>query len=167
MSATWDRGEGYREKLRGDPMTRECGARTRPGRPCQRLGNERNGRCHLHGGWSTGPRTEEGRIRQREAVTKHGYYTKEAIEERKLMRAVLSGGSQMPIPDTTLLGPSTPEEIERVRELKQFREEIEEVDHLEPETKESMLKRIDLQIRAFSGCTAAQIQCGIDFNIHF
>ena len=37
-----------------------CEARTRRGTPCQRPGNKINGRCKLHGGRSTGPRTEDG-----------------------------------------------------------------------------------------------------------
>jgi hypothetical protein len=38
----------------------------------------RNGRCRLHGGKSTGPRTEEGRARIRAARTRHDRYTAEA-----------------------------------------------------------------------------------------
>lgn len=55
---------------------RSCGARCKQtGYPCLRrpsrdlrTGQVRNGRCHLHGGLSTGPRTSEGRARAREAV---------------------------------------------------------------------------------------------------
>lgn len=36
-------------------MTARCGAKTRSGEPCQRWGSEKNGRCRLHGGASTGP----------------------------------------------------------------------------------------------------------------
>ena len=44
-----------------------CGARTkRTGRPC-RGPAMRNGRCRLHGGLSTGPRTPEGLARSRRA----------------------------------------------------------------------------------------------------
>ncbi len=39
----------------------ECGARTRAGTPCKRRDLYRNGRCKLHGGLSTGPRTAEGK----------------------------------------------------------------------------------------------------------
>jgi len=42
---------------------RYCGARTRKGTPCKRLDIYDNGRCHLHGGLSTGPKTEEGKRR--------------------------------------------------------------------------------------------------------
>jgi len=47
-----------------------CGARTKSGRPCQAKpvwdeehDRPRNGRCRLHGGLSTGPKTAEGRRR--------------------------------------------------------------------------------------------------------
>lgn len=45
-----------------------CNAKTRKGAPCQAppvwnksQDNARNGRCKLHGGLSTGPKTEAGR----------------------------------------------------------------------------------------------------------
>jgi hypothetical protein len=39
-----------------------CGARTRKGTPCKRRDvYDPNGRCKLHGGLSTGPRTEAGK----------------------------------------------------------------------------------------------------------
>jgi len=40
-----------------------CGARTRAGTPCKRRDLYRSGRCKLHGGTSTGPRTDEGKAR--------------------------------------------------------------------------------------------------------
>jgi hypothetical protein len=40
-----------------------CGARTRKGTPCKRRDIYYNGRCPLHGGLSTGPRTPEGKAR--------------------------------------------------------------------------------------------------------
>lgn len=40
-----------------------CGARTRKGTPCQRLDLYRSGRCKLHGGLSTGPRSVDGKER--------------------------------------------------------------------------------------------------------
>ena len=50
----------------------------------------RNGRCRLHGGLSTGPKTPEGIDRIRRAQLKHGRYMKEAraeqAEARKLGR---------------------------------------------------------------------------------
>ena len=44
-----------------------CGARTRKGTPCQAKGRLNGRRCKLHGGMSTGARTEEGRTRIAEA----------------------------------------------------------------------------------------------------
>jgi hypothetical protein len=40
-----------------------CGARTRRGTPCKRHDLYGSGRCPLHGGLSTGPRTEAGKAR--------------------------------------------------------------------------------------------------------
>ena len=40
-----------------------CGAKTRAGTPCKQKGLYENGRCHLHGGLSTGPVTIEGKKR--------------------------------------------------------------------------------------------------------
>jgi hypothetical protein len=53
-----------------------CGARTksRGGAPCQCPAMP-NGRCRVHGGRSTGPRTREGIERIRQARTKHGFYS--------------------------------------------------------------------------------------------
>lgn len=59
----------------GNPATApRCGAKTRRGTPCQSPGMA-NGRCRMHGGGSTGPRTLEGLARLRAAVTRHGRYT--------------------------------------------------------------------------------------------
>jgi hypothetical protein len=41
-----------------------------------------NGRCRLHGGKSTGPRTPEGLANSRRANRKHGHYSAEAKAER-------------------------------------------------------------------------------------
>jgi hypothetical protein len=43
----------------------------------------RNGRCRMHGGKSTGPRTPEGLERTRRANWKHGYYTAEEKAARR------------------------------------------------------------------------------------
>lgn len=40
-----------------------CGATTRTGTPCKRRDLYRSGRCKLHGGLSTGPRTVKGKRR--------------------------------------------------------------------------------------------------------
>ena len=44
-----------------------CGAKTRKGRSCKAKPVLHKGRCRMHGGLSTGPRTEEGRERVAEA----------------------------------------------------------------------------------------------------
>lgn len=66
----------------------KCGARTRRNTSCRRPAM-RNGRCRLHGGLSTGPKTPEGRRRIRIALLKHGRYTKEARQERLEYRELL------------------------------------------------------------------------------
>ncbi len=40
-----------------------CGAKTRGDAPCKRTDLHKNGRCKLHGGLSTGPKTLEGKRR--------------------------------------------------------------------------------------------------------
>ncbi len=70
----------------GDFRTaKRCGARTRRGTSCQGPGMA-NGRCWLHGGLSTGPRTVEGLERSRRAVTKHGLYSQAAKVARREAR---------------------------------------------------------------------------------
>jgi hypothetical protein len=51
-----------------------CGAKTRKGTPCMGPAMA-NGRCRMHGGKSTGPRTPEGLERCRMANWKHGLYS--------------------------------------------------------------------------------------------
>lgn len=43
-----------------------CGAKTRAGTPCKRTDLMLSGRCKLHGGLSTGPKTAEGKSRSAE-----------------------------------------------------------------------------------------------------
>jgi hypothetical protein len=45
------------------PTKRICGARNRRGEPCQCKKLHRGKKCRFHGGMSTGPRTEQGRLR--------------------------------------------------------------------------------------------------------
>ena len=47
----------------------------------------RNGRCRLHGGLSTGPRTPEGLARSRRVRWKHGRYSVEAQRELRRLKA--------------------------------------------------------------------------------
>jgi hypothetical protein len=63
---------------RGNPNAApRCGARTRAGAPCRSPAMP-NGRCRMHGGKSTGPRTLAGLHRLRAATTKHGAYATSA-----------------------------------------------------------------------------------------
>ena len=57
----------FPEELRG--LT--CGAKTRAGTPCKLTGIYRNGRCKLHGGLSTGPKTAEGRAKMPDNGRQH------------------------------------------------------------------------------------------------
>ena len=70
-----------------------CGAKTRRNTKC--LGPAMtNGRCRMHGGLSTGPRTPEGLERSRRARWKHGVYSRETRavlgESRRRWRELLA-----------------------------------------------------------------------------
>ena len=75
----------------GDPQVApRCGAKTRRGNGCQAPAMP-NGRCRMHGGTSTGPRTAEGLERCRTAKLKHGWYGKaEAAERKRIHEQLLS-----------------------------------------------------------------------------
>jgi hypothetical protein len=66
---------------------KRCDARTRKGTPCRGPAMP-NGRCRMHGGPSTGPRTPEGKERTRLVNWKHGRYSAAAIAERRQAAAV-------------------------------------------------------------------------------
>jgi hypothetical protein len=65
-----------------------CGARTRKGTSCQQAAMP-NGRCRMHGGPSTGPKTEAGIAAIRASRTKHGRYSAAAKQQRREARAML------------------------------------------------------------------------------
>ena len=71
-----------------------CGAKTRRGTSCQ-CPAMANGRCRIHGGLSTGPKTAEGIARIRRAVTKHGRYSAAARLERQRYRVLLRETSDL------------------------------------------------------------------------
>ena len=79
-----DRLPDWRTTLPLAQAVPRCGARNRKGNPC-RAPAMASGRCQMHGGKSTGPRTAEGLERMRRAKTKHGLYS---AETQRLMRAV-------------------------------------------------------------------------------
>jgi hypothetical protein len=75
---------------RGDlRQVRQCGAKTRQGTSCRSPAMP-NGRCRLHGGKSTGPRTPEGLEAMRRAKLKHGLYSQETREFYRLIRELKS-----------------------------------------------------------------------------
>ena len=74
---------GIEWRFGADWPGQRCGAKTRQGSPCLRPANKRNGRCRLHGGASSGPRTKEGLAKIAAANTTTGQHTKEMILWRK------------------------------------------------------------------------------------
>jgi len=78
-----------REALLKANAAPRCGARSkRTGKPCRGAAMP-NGRCKLHGGKSTGPRTPEGLERSRRANWKHGHFSRAAKAERLRLRAAI------------------------------------------------------------------------------
>jgi hypothetical protein len=67
-----------------------CGAKTRRGTACQCPGMRTNGRCRVHGGLSTGPKTREGIERIRQSRTKHGFYSQEFQTKRARGREAIA-----------------------------------------------------------------------------
>ena len=66
---------------------RRCLAKTRQGTPCQNPAIKGPGRCKLHGGKSTGPRTAAGRARVAAVNTKHGRRSKAHVERVREINA--------------------------------------------------------------------------------
>jgi hypothetical protein len=64
----------------------KCGAKTRCG-GCCRAPAMKNGRCRMHGGGSTGPRTPAGLEKSRKANWKHGRFSAAAIARRRKAKA--------------------------------------------------------------------------------
>ncbi len=67
----------------------QCKAHNRQGGRCRRFAVKGKSVCCLHGGKSTGAKTMEGKERARLANYKHGFFTKQAIVERKKARALM------------------------------------------------------------------------------
>ena len=79
MSFTKGNTAGFQTRFGEQWKGVRCGAKTRSGSMCQRPAYKRNGKCHLHGGASTGPRTRDGIARIIAANTTHGRTTKEKL----------------------------------------------------------------------------------------
>ncbi|WP_246755584.1 HGGxSTG domain-containing protein [Bradyrhizobium sp. CCBAU 53338] len=88
-----------------------CGAQSRRGEPCRAPALRGKARCRMHGG-AAGSGAPFGNSN---AVT-HGYFTSEAIEERRFVRAVLIEAEsllrRLPAGSETIGNPSE-SEIER------------------------------------------------------
>jgi hypothetical protein len=77
---------------RGNPNDApRCGAHNRAGLPC-RAPAMANGRCRMHGGKSTGPKTREGLERLRAARSVHGFYGAEGRDFRHTIAALFAQG---------------------------------------------------------------------------
>lgn len=84
-----------------------CGAKRRKREERCQAPAMANGRCRLHGGLCTGPRTPEGLERSRRGNWKHGERSKAVIEARR----VLSAGMALLLSPDKLMTMS-PEEIQ-------------------------------------------------------
>src|SRR3989338_11232965 len=74
----------------GDPsLAPRCEAKTRSGLRCMAPAMK-NGRCRMHGGKSTGPKTSGGLNNSRNANRKHGSYSRQVILERQTLRTLLA-----------------------------------------------------------------------------
>jgi len=67
-----------------------CGARTRSGDACRAPALRGKMRCRMHGGaWGSGaPRGNDNAL-------KHGYFTSEALEERRFVRTMLDDAEKL------------------------------------------------------------------------
>ena len=83
-------GPDFSRAARDAGAIRLCGAAARGARPhaCRNIAMA-NGRCHLHGGRSTGPVTDAGRRRAVRARWKHGGRSAHAKEERRALVELL------------------------------------------------------------------------------
>lgn len=68
-----------------------CTARSKQNdhKPCRQPGMLTNGKCRMHGGKSTGPKTKIGKRKSAQANYKHGFYTDDAIAERRRVKEML------------------------------------------------------------------------------
>ena len=73
----------WRKALKAANAAPRCGAKKRrKGTPCHSPAMA-NGRCRIHGGTSTGPKTKKGIESIRKAHWKHGQRSAKAVRQRK------------------------------------------------------------------------------------
>lgn len=84
-------GPQWRVALDAAWQTKRCGAKTKRGGVCNGMAMK-NGRCRVHGGASTGPRTPEGKARAQRSNWKHGRRSAEYIAMR---RAIAQAGRDL------------------------------------------------------------------------
>lgn len=78
----------------GDPSKApRCGARTRNAQSCKAPAMT-NGRCRMHGGKSTGPRTVAGLKKSQNARRKHGFYSARAKESRRRVHDLMKEANE-------------------------------------------------------------------------
>ena len=69
--------------LRAKKINGTCGAHSRStGKPCKMMAVKPGGRCRIHGGLSTGPRTIKGK--KQSSLTISAYNTRRRAKERVL-----------------------------------------------------------------------------------
>jgi len=73
----------------GRTLVPRCQATSRRGEQCAKTAIRNKSVCRFHGGKSTGPRTEEGIERVRQANTRTGVYAKEFVKESQAAKARL------------------------------------------------------------------------------
>ena len=80
---------GIETRFGPDWPGRRCGAMTRQGTPCENPRIKGRGRCKLHGGRSTGPRSTAGRARVAATHTTHGRRAKDHVEKVRAIKLEL------------------------------------------------------------------------------
>ena len=75
---------GQRRDVESMHASLRCGAKTRSGRPCMSPAVAGKKRCRMHGG-AAGSGAPKGN----QNALKSGLYTKQALEERRQLRALL------------------------------------------------------------------------------
>lgn len=83
-SRSIDRGE--RRPFPKECRDLRCGAKTRAGTPCKRRDLYASGRCRLHGGLSTGPKSGPRAKRPEPPIVEEPYNPMENPEFREILR---------------------------------------------------------------------------------